>query len=508
MGRGRGWGARWYRSTGVALVLAFALVAAACSSSDSGGGDEDASGDATATSAPAPVEDSRFTGTDGFCATADEEPAEAPTASDDGITADSITLTHVRLQLEDLEDIGFAVDLGDQNDYAQTFVDVINDECGGINGRQIDLETVEVPVPGFAPDADAQAQQACITIAEEQRSVAAWSNSGVGVPLASCLTGPNDVIFLTTYDLSATDFEESEGRLFSVSHSPTDILRYAALELGPDLEGKRIGIVHGDTDPDPQVAEEGLVQTLEDQGLDVVRVDTIGCPDGPPCTEGLRESAQGMLADEVDVMFPLLDTTSLPGYLAELVTQGAEPGDIQFYNTSFLAQDSELVTGKIVEFGGEDAAALYNGAILISGAQSGQQREDSFEPDPFSQMCNEVYAENSAEADGTVFDPTAGDDEARFYSSVSGHCAMVRMLARAIEAAGPNPSREEIAAALGNLGDVDLGEGAPGSLTPDKPTAPDAITRLKFEFPCEIEADTEQGHCVQSEGDFLPIPEG
>lgn len=507
MGRGRRRGAGWHRSTGAALVLAFALVVAACGSSDDGGG-EDASGDGSTTSAPAPVEDSRFTGTDTFCTAAEGEPAEAPAASDDGITADSITLTHVRLKLEDLESIGFASDLGDQNDYAQTFVDVVNDQCGGIDGRQIDLQNVEVPVPGFAPDADAAAQEACINIAEEQRSVAAWSNSGVGVPLASCLTGPNDVVFLTTYDLSATDFEESDGRLFSVSHSPTDILRYAALELGPDLEGKKIGIVHGDTDPDPQVAEEGLVQTLEDQGLDVVRVDTIGCPDGPPCTEGVRESVQGMLADGVDVMFPLLDTTSLPGYLAEMVTQGAEPGDIQFYNTSFLAQDSELVTGKIVEFGGEDAGALYDGAVFISGAQSGQQREASFEPDPFTQMCNEVYAENSAEAAGTVFDPTAGDDEARFYSSVSGHCAMVRMLARAIEAAGPDPSREDIAAALGNLGDVDLGEGSPGSFTPGKPTAPDAITRLQFEYPCQLETDTEQGHCVQSEGDFLPLPEG
>ncbi len=489
-------GARW-------LILAFALIVAACGD-DSGSG-EDATEDTAASDAPAPVEDSRFTGTDAFCAPAEGEPAEAPTASDDGITADEITLTHIRLQLEDLEEIGFAVDLGDQNAYAATFIEILNEECGGINGRQVALENVEVPVPGFAPDAEAVAQEACITIAEEQRSVAAWTNSGVGVPLAGCLTGPNDVVFMTTYDLSATDFEESDGRLFSVSHSPTDLLRYAALELAPDREGRRVGIVLGDTDPDPQVAEEGLVQTLEDQGLEVVRVDTLGCPDGPPCSEGLIESAQGMLADEVDVMFPLLDTTSMPGYLAELVTQGAQPGDIQFFNTSFLAQDSELVTGKITEFGGEEAGELYDGATFISGAQSGQQREDGFEPDPFTQMCNETYAEATGEA---VLDPTAGDDEARFYSSVAGHCAFVRMLARAIEAAGPNPTRADIAAALGNLGDVDLGEGSPGSLTPGKPTAPDAITRLVYQYPCQIEADTEQGHCVQSEGDFLPIPEG
>ena len=94
------------------MVLAtVALLGAACSSDDSSGGD-DAGGDTTASSAPAPVEDSRFTGTEAFCAPADGEPAEAPTASDDGITADSISLAQVRLMLEDLEEIGFApVDL-------------------------------------------------------------------------------------------------------------------------------------------------------------------------------------------------------------------------------------------------------------------------------------------------------------------------------------------------------------------------------------------------------------
>ena len=52
------------------------------------------------------------------------------------------------------------------------------------------------------------------------------------------------MIFLTTYDLSSTDFEESDGRLFSVSHSPTDILTYAARELAPDLRDATLDAGH------------------------------------------------------------------------------------------------------------------------------------------------------------------------------------------------------------------------------------------------------------------------
>ena len=40
-----------------------------------------------------------------------------------------------------------------------------------------------------------------------------------------------------------------------------------------------------------------------------------------------------MIADGVDVIFPLLNVISLPGYLSEMVTQGVKPGQIQFYQS-------------------------------------------------------------------------------------------------------------------------------------------------------------------------------
>src|SRR5262245_25434271 len=97
----------------LALVVAGMLVAASCAGDDSSGDSTEAgSGGTTATTA-APIE-SRFTGNDAYCTPAEGAPDEAPTAVDDGITADSITIGQARLQLEDLVDIGFSTDLGDQ----------------------------------------------------------------------------------------------------------------------------------------------------------------------------------------------------------------------------------------------------------------------------------------------------------------------------------------------------------------------------------------------------------
>lgn len=489
------------------IVLAGALVVTACGNDEEGGSPSGTNGSGASTTAgPSAVENSRFTGNDAFC-TPGEAPAEAPQDVEDGITAEEIVIGHVRLQIEDLADIGFALDLGDQNDFAETFVRIVNEQCGGIGGRQLRLVNVEIPVPGFAPDADALHQQACITLAEEERAVATYSNSGAGNPIASCLTGANDVMFLGTYDLSASDYEQSEGRAFAVTHAPTDILAYLVREVADELEGRTIGVVYDDSGPNPEIVEQGLLQTMSDLGLEPARVDLLPCPDGPPCSEGVIPSVQGMIETGVDVIFPLLDTVSLPTYMAELVTQGVEPGQIQFYNSSFQAQDSELVGGKIIEFAGEDAGALYDGAVIIGGSLEGVQRRDGFEPDPFDAMCNAAYAEFSTRT-AAEFDPLVSDDEARLHNSVAGHCAFVRMLARAIEAAGPNPTRADIAAALATMGEVDLAGGSPGTFAEGKPTAPDAIVRNVFHFPCELPVENNVGHCLQAESDFLPVPEG
>lgn len=508
-----------------ALAVGAAMFAAACSSDTTSGatdatssteGPTTTAGETTPTTAEPttassePLEvvestGSRFTGVDTFCTPPPEGTEFDPQDVGPGMTSEEVVLTNVRLKTEDLEPLGFAFDVGDPTDQAEVFVRVINEQCGGIHGRQIRLFTVDQPVPGFGGDPDLQARESCTTIAEDQGAVAAFSFTGVGVPLAGCLTGPNDVIFVTVYDASNSDFEQANGRLFSFNHKPTDILSFAVRELADDLAGKTIGIVHGDASPDPQVVQEGLVQTLEELGLNLVRVDVLDC-EGPTCAGGVIESVQGMQADGVDVIFPMVNTLTLPGYLREMVTQGFTPGQVQFFMTSFLALDSELVTGKAIEFGGEEAGNLLNGARVVSASRAGEHRLEGFEVDPFVAMCNEVYFANSTvETEPYDF---LNDDGNRKASSVASHCAGVRVLARALEAAGPNPSRADIAEALASLGQIDSGEGIPSSFTPGKPTAPNVIVRETFHFPCPETVTNSVGHCILPDTDFLPLPQG
>ena len=92
--------------------------------------------------------------------------------------------------------------------------------------------------------------------------------------------------------------------------------------------------------------------------------------------------------------------------LSHTDAQHLKPGQIQFYNTDYNAQSGDLVSSKVVKFGGEKAGALYNNAEIISSGQTGAFRMPDFEPAEFGEMCNREYQEAGGEkytADDPVY---------------------------------------------------------------------------------------------------------
>lgn len=497
------------------VVFAAALFAAACSDDNEPGAGSDAPGTGGQPTGSVPDGEldpfeidrtSRFAQLDTFCEPATDEPAEAPEATDEGITEDSVSITHIRVTLEDLAAIGFAIPIGEPAHQIETFVGIINDRCGGIHGRRIDLHLVEAPpLAGEGEDPAALAQAACIEATEDNESVIAVSGTGWGGQGgAACVTDAHDTIYLTTYTISPQDLANAENRLYSTALSPADGLRYAASVLHEQgaFEGKTVGVVMADAPGEPEIVEAGLLDTLDELGVEVARVDVIGCAGGNVCSGGLIESVQGMVAAGVDVMFPLLNVISMPGYIQEMVTQGVQPGDVQFYNTDYNAQSGDLVSSKVLVFGGDEAGALYNNTVIISSARTGAFRLPDFEVADFTEMCNREYQE----AGGDTY--TATDPETNSaYGATSGSCGFVRIIARAIEAAGPNPTRADIAAAMENLGALDSGAEFPGTFGPGKYTAPNSLNQLRWHFPCDEAMLPFDRICILPEGDPFPIPE-
>ena len=450
---------------------------------------------------------SRFAQADTFCEPATEEPAEAPEATDDGITEDSISITHIRVTLEDLEAIGFAIPIGDPADQAETFVDIINDRCGGIHGRKLDLSLVEAPP--LAPEGPGPGRDRAGRVHRSDRRQpgrvrvlrAAVGAARAARPASPTTTTP---IYLTTYTITPEEIAERREPpvLDRVCRRPTaSSTRPQVWAEEGAFDGKTIGVVMQDSPGDPEIVETGLLDTLEELGVEVTRVDALGCAGGNNCNQGVIESVQGMIADGVDVIFPLLNVISLPGYIGEMVTQGVQPGQIQFYQVGYNAQSGDLVSSKVVTFAGEEAAALYNGTEIIAAGATGAFRLPDFKPAEFGEMCNREYQE----AGGDVY--TANDPETNSaYGATTGTCSFVRIIARAIDAAGPNPTREDLAAAVEDLGALDGGGEIPAASGRASTRAPNALNRMTWNYPCPEDMIPFDGICIIPEGGRVPVP--
>ena len=485
----------------IVLFLLFALVAAAC-----GGDGDDGDGDAApGEEQPAGEEEEavstevdrsgRFSKLETFCEpAADGDEGDAPEDVGPGITAEEIVVTHARVKLEDLAKIGFSVEVGDQSEQFQTFIDLVNERCGGIHGRTLRMEEIETEA--IAPaDVDAVNRANCIRIAEDQEAVFTFSASGFGSTILSqCLSVQHEVHLLSTSTPTLEDFEAADGRLISVQLAPAISMRELVRYVHGEglLEGKTIGVVHSDAAGDGQNVEAGLLRTFEELGVEVKRRDVIGCGGGSICREGVAQAVQGMLADGIDVLFPTLNVISLPTLMAELVTQGVEKGEMTFYNSNYQNQAGDLVSGKIVEFGGAPAGTLYDETVITDATPTGAFRLEGFEVPPFDAMCNREYGENSPS--GTAYERNDAD-ESKFGGTVTA-CSMIRIIARALVAAGPNPTRDDITEAIRNLGGVDLQAMVPAHITRGKYYAPSAVFPLVYRYPCQFPTSTKAGSCV------------
>ena len=190
----------------------------------------------------------------------------------------------------------------------------------------------------------------------------------------------------------------------------------------------------------PTSSKQGLLDTLEELGHEPTRVDALGCGGGNSCSTGVIESVQGMVGDGVDVMFPLLNVINLPAYIGEMVTQGVQPGQIQFYQSGYNAQNGDLVSSKVV-------------AVQRRGRGQGLQRHDDRRGRRHRRVPSARLRAQRVRRDvqprvpgaraATTYTPTDPETNSA-YGATIGMCTFIRTIARAVEAAGPNPTREDL----------------------------------------------------------------
>ena len=524
----------------LAVLLAFLFFAAACGGETTGDSGDDADGgdtteqgddsgddahetDAThdgddAVAGPNIYEDPRggvflefqqgfdrgdhpFMQYDTFCVAHD--PAADRVDTDDGISADSIKVGHIRSRLEDLTGLGFAVPVGDPKEIFEVFVDYINEECGGIRGRMLDLGYAEAEVLGS--DVDGSRNAACLAMTEDHKSVIVMNSTGFQGTANLCLVEEQETIFISTQGQTEEFMARGNDLLLSLSPTLEESLGFMVIDSlnSGALDGLTLGVAAPNTPGQVEAVEEGLVIPLREAGFDIV-FDVIDCAGGTICFGGVAESVTNMVNAGVDGFFNVLNVVSAPGYIGEMVNQGYEPGDVQFFASDFNSQTSELVSGQIAN--NVEAGNLYNGAKVIDFRTTGEYRDPTYEPNPMADMCNTLYNENSPS--GASHDwRTLGDSA---YGMVGSVCGIVRIMARGLYDAGDNPTVADVREAIANLGPVDNNAMSPASIRPGKTQMADVIQTLDFSFPCDqsLPFVRRSGDpiCITGRNDFRPAP--
>ena len=451
--------------------------------------------------------DHPFMQIDTFCNA--HNPAPDRVATDKGIEADSISLVHIRSKLEDLVQIGFGTDVGDPAEMFETFAAVVNEQCGGVRGRMIDLHTIHVDVLGDLVDEVRNA--ACIEAIEDHDGVILLNSSGFQGSANLCIVEANETAFITVQPQSEEFIQRGDDRLITTTATSEQSLSWQALDLiqSGELDGKTVGVAAPDTPGQYEAVEAGLVNVLRDHGVNVAVFDKLECFGSIACVGGMVESVGRMRAEGVDVVFNVLNVITAPQFLNEMLNQGFEPGDVQFYASDFNSQAAEIVSSKIVAFGGEAAGHLYHGARIMDSRDVGAYRLEGYEPRAFNEMCNDTYGANSPS--GANHESESRHDGNSRYGMTVTVCELMRLALRAIYDAGDNPTRADIYEALLNLGPVDTNEMVPGSLAPGKTQAPDVLHNLVWEFPCTKPyplpiPGVDGGTCIYPLDEYRPVP--
>ncbi|MEQ8839379.1 MAG: ABC transporter substrate-binding protein [Acidimicrobiales bacterium] len=429
--------------------------------------------------------------------------AEDRVDTDPGITADEIRVGHIRSRLEDAVDIGFGVPVGDPKEMFEVFVDYINTECGGIRGRQINLGYAEADLLGDA--VEASRNQACLAMTEDFNATIIMNSTGFQGSANLCIVEEQQTAFISTQGQTEEFMARGEDRLISLSPTLEESLRFLVADLVDSgvLEGHSLGVAAPNTPGQYEAVEQGLVQPLLDAGFEIV-IDELDCAGGTVCSGGVPESVQNMVDADVDVFFNVMNILTAPGYLNEMVSRGFQPGDVQFYASDFNSQAAELVSGQIAN--NPEAGNLYNGAIVVDFRDTGVERTPDYEPNPFAAECNRVYSENSPSGASHAWDDP-GDSA---FGMVGSVCGIVRIMARAIYAAGDNPTIADIQASIASLGPIDNNAMNPASIVPGKTQSSDVIQTLDWVFPCDLTFPFTRSSgdpiCLTGRGDWRPSP--
>jgi len=382
---------------------------------------------------------SPFTSKTSFC-TKDTAKHTGLKATAPGVTADSIKMVAIEAPLQPGDSPqGYRYNLGDPVDMLKTFAQMVNN-CGGINGRKLDLAVVQQQ-GGAADQATtlANAQTACIKATEDEKPFIVMSWVG-GFAAPQCITDDHKTLMLDGLVTQNEYLKTAQGRHILFGNT-NEVAQYQApmLDLlkSGKLKGKKVAVLYPTFTTGIDLIKANVTDLLKSKGVNVVYSTPLTPDPAGDISSQYPVLVNQLKQDGVNVLITGSaggNTFRFSALTKELRNQGLNQA-MQIYNLD-AQYDAVIDLSRIV--GGADGAKLINDMKIHSYSAAGQQdwRVGATESDLVT-VCNKDYDANTTLAKDTLPEPAPPAFARDPYSTVGLICAMYRTLGRALYNVGP-----------------------------------------------------------------------
>jgi hypothetical protein len=363
-------------------------------------------------------------------------PAGARTASDRGVTPDTVTVGILSASEDTLAAVGATYKGRPIEQVTQPFIDEINAN-GGINGRRV--------VPAFTRFNPASADDmvaACINQSQDHKVFASLALLGFYGEGEVCLANQQTPTISDANSSEYTLYQREKGWVRQTSMDKDRTLKnwidwMAASQTA--TPATRIGLVYTDVPEDRQVVNEVVLPYLRSKGLDVKDVAIFTLSSIDAMVAEAQRAAFKFKADGIQLVLPV--TNFLQFFL--FVQQADLTGYVPRYT--------------VTDFGGmaSDATGFYppsqwDGVTGTTSSLSGQPKLNGVPDIPQAQDCLHTY--NAA---GLHFNPDPNHPQLPDPVEVTTMltvCEHLALFADAARRAGLNPTRQGFLDALGTTG--------------------------------------------------------
>lgn len=404
-------------------------------------------------------------------------------ASDRGVTATTVTVAFLIVELGGVSQFGFSVpgfDPETQKGYVRAFVDHVN-AGGGVGGRKIEPRFFL-----YDPTDPSSGQAACRAATQDNEIFAAVDiGSALDFPGQLCFTEQNATPLVEFGGFGTTQemYDRSEGRLVTTLPSGVRSLANTAHELVDRrlLDGTRIGIIDRDFPGTVQTVTDGMVATLARRGHEVRYRADLSSDNGVAASQ-VPVAVQQMRANGVDAVFLLMDFIT--------ATQVVQTAERSGYTPAYFVSDFGAMTNDI----SLSAMPPSFRAVGITTMRTGEWRIGAPEP-AVDAACRQIYAAAASRA---------VDRSEQDYGGALQACGMVDLFVRGAAASGPQLTRDGWVASVQRIGAIDYPNFGGLSFTSGKLDGADAIRLIQFEASCPARRGGREAPCWMPQGAFRP----